>query len=110
MKYSSITTAQSSYAVFVNRNNVEDVEATVVSAWALTDTGATIALMPSQLEFDPQLVPVEDNDKRIFKTFYFGDDPLSYLQQFQVKMRLEKSEQSNGATPDSDQFHEPEVF
>jgi hypothetical protein len=103
MKYLSITTAQNTYAVFVNRINVEEIEATIVSAWALTDAGDALALMPSQANDDPQLVPVEDNEKRLFKTFYFGNDLLNFLQHFQVNMRTENFQP--GA-----EFHEPEVF
>lgn len=109
MKYSSITTAQGTYAVFVNRSNAEEIEATIVSAWALTDSGDTIGLMPSQSEDDPHLVPVEDNEKRLFKTFYFGTDPVTYLQQFQVKMRTENFSTREKVAGDAE-FHEPEVF
>ncbi len=109
MKYSSITTAQSTYAVFVNRTNAEEIEATIVSAWALTDSGVAIGLMPSQTEDEPHLVPVEDNEKRVFKTFYFGTDPVTYLQQFQVKMRTENF-QPPVKVPGDAEFHEPEVF
>ena len=90
MKYISITTAQSTYAVFVARDSAEEVEATIVPAFALTDTGVTTALIPSQVIGDARLIPVESDDKREFKTFYFGNDPLSFIQQYHLKLREDK--------------------
>jgi hypothetical protein len=92
MKYISITSAQSTYAVFVTRDSAEEVEATIVPAFALTDTGATTALIPSQVIGDARLIPVESDEKREFKTFYFGNDPLSFIQQYQLKLREEKAQ------------------
>ncbi|MDR3616832.1 MAG: hypothetical protein P4L53_24965 [Candidatus Obscuribacterales bacterium] len=97
MKYISIAPAHSTYAVFVTRDSAEEVEATIVPAFALTDTGVTAALMPSQVIGDARLIPVESDEKREFKTFYFGNDPLSFIQQYQLKLREEKAQAARDA-------------
>lgn len=97
MKYISIATAQNTYAVFVTRDSAEEVEATIVPAFALTDTGASTALIPSQVIGDARLIPVESDEKREFKTYYFGNDPLTFIQQYQLKLREEKAQAAKDA-------------
>jgi hypothetical protein len=97
MKYISIAPAQNTYAVFLIRDSAEEVEATIVPAFALTDTGTTTALIPSQVIGDPRLIPVENDDKREFKTFYFGTEPISFIQQYQVKLREDKLQAARDA-------------